>query len=157
MQNSLGNFQLFFNDFFNFKNARNSNSTRNTIENIQKDESKSIQENSRNRPQSDVYMMPTSAQKRPADTALVAVPQLAKRTRNDEIQNYKDKQLAEQGIQRTSNLFAPIMKLEGHESDIFTCEFHPDGEYLGKFKVFCEKNFNQNNDNFFLNSSEFRL
>jgi hypothetical protein len=77
-------------------------------------------------------MMPTSALKRPADNSLVAVPQQAKRTRNDEIQTYKDKQLAEQGINRVSNLFSPIMKLEGHESDIFTCEFHPDGDYLGK-------------------------
>lgn len=76
--------------------------------------------------------MPTNIHKRPADNSLVAVPQLAKRTRNDEIQTYKDKQLAEQGIHRVSNLFSPIMKLEGHESDIFTCEFHPDGDYLGK-------------------------
>lgn len=76
--------------------------------------------------------MPATTQKRPADNSLVAVPQSAKRTRNDEIQTYKDKQLLEQGIQRHSNLFSPIMKLEGHESDIFTCEFHPDGDYLGK-------------------------
>lgn len=77
-------------------------------------------------------VMPTNTNKRPADNSLVAVPQLAKRTRNDEIQTYKDKQLAEQGIHRVSNLFSPIMKLEGHESDIFTCEFHPDGDYLGE-------------------------
>lgn len=76
--------------------------------------------------------MPMVAQKRPADNSLVAVPQVAKRTRNDEIQTYKDKQLADIGIHRVSNLFSPIMKLEGHDSDIFTCEFHPDGEYLGK-------------------------
>lgn len=80
--------------------------------------------------------MPTSAQKRPAESALVAVPQLPKRIRNDEIQTYKDKQLAEKGIKRVSNLFAPIMKLEGHEGEIFTCEFHPDGDYLGKKKYF---------------------
>lgn len=80
--------------------------------------------------------MASLAQKRPADSSLVAVTQSAKRTRNDEIQTYKDKQLLEQGIQRHSNLFSPIMKLEGHESDIFTCEFHPDGEYLGKDKTF---------------------
>lgn len=79
--------------------------------------------------------MPMNAQKRPADQSLVAVPQLAKRTRNDEIQTYKDKQLAEIGVKRYSNLFSPIMKLEGHESDIFTCEFHPDGEYLGKYSL----------------------
>lgn len=76
--------------------------------------------------------MPITATKRPADSSLVAVPQLPKRIRSDEIQTYKDKQLLEKGIHRVSNLFAPIMKLEGHESDIFTCEFHPDGDYLGK-------------------------
>lgn len=78
--------------------------------------------------------MPITAQKRPAETSLVAVPQAAKKTRNDEIQTFRDKQLLEQGIARHSNLFAPIMKLEGHDSDIFSCEFHPDGEYLGKKK-----------------------
>jgi hypothetical protein len=77
--------------------------------------------------------MSTNSQKRPADMSLVTVPQHAKRTRNDEIQTFKDKQLAEQGIHRVSNLFSPIMKLEGHESDIFTCEFHPEGDYLGNF------------------------
>lgn len=76
--------------------------------------------------------MPVNALKRPADNSVVAIPQAAKKTRNDEIQTYKDKVLAEAGINRTSSLFSPIMKLEGHESDIFTCEFHPDGEYLGK-------------------------
>lgn len=76
--------------------------------------------------------MPITATKRPADNSLVAVPQLPKRIRSDEIQTYKDKQLLEKGVHRVSNLFAPIMKLEGHESDIFTCEFHPDGDYLGK-------------------------
>lgn len=80
--------------------------------------------------------MPITAQKRPADTALVAVPQVAKRTKNDELQSYKDKQLLEIGVNRVSNLFSPIMKLEGHESDIFSCEFHPDGEYLGKKIIF---------------------
>lgn len=35
-----------------------------------------------------------------------------------------------QGIERTSNLFAPIMLLEGHMGEVFSCEFHPDGEIL---------------------------
>lgn len=76
--------------------------------------------------------MPVNPQKRAADnSALVAVPQNAKRSRNDElVLSNKDKQL--KGVKRTSNLFSPIMRLEGHESDIFTCEFHPEGEYLGK-------------------------
>jgi Prp8 binding protein len=77
--------------------------------------------------------MPVNAQKRPADnTSLVEVPQNAKRLRN-EVDLYKNKQLIEKGVNRTSSLFAPIMKLEGHEGDIFTCEFHPDGEYMGNY------------------------
>lgn len=78
--------------------------------------------------------MPITALKRPADTALVAVPQTTKRTRNDELQTIKDKQLLEIGVNRVSNLYSPIMKLEGHESEIFSCEFHPEGEFLGKKK-----------------------
>lgn len=35
-----------------------------------------------------------------------------------------------QGVRRTSNLQAPIMQLEGHEGEIFTTEFHPEGEML---------------------------
>lgn len=31
---------------------------------------------------------------------------------------------------RTSNLFAPIMLLEGHEGELFTVDFHPEGQYL---------------------------
>lgn len=76
--------------------------------------------------------MPMAAQKRPADQSLVAVQQSTKKSRNDELQNYKDRQLLEAGVHRVSNLHSPIMKLEGHEADIFTCEFHPDGDYLGK-------------------------
>jgi Prp8 binding protein len=78
--------------------------------------------------------MPVNPQKRAADSsALIAVPQSAKKSRNDElVLSRNDKQLIEIGVRRTSNLFSPIMKLEGHESDIFTCEFNPDGEYLGK-------------------------
>lgn len=82
--------------------------------------------------------MPSIPQKRSADSsAIVAVPQAAKRLRNDElVLSNKDKQLMEKGVTRTSNLFAPIMKLEGHDADIFACEFHPEGEYMGK-QCFC--------------------
>ena len=81
--------------------------------------------------------MPANPQKRPADNlSLVSVPQNAKKSRNDElVASFKDKQLMEKGIHRTSKLSSPIMKLEGHESDIFSCEFHPDGEFLGKNKI----------------------
>lgn len=78
--------------------------------------------------------MPISAQKRAADSALVAVPQATKRLRNDELQlsTPQNRQLMELGVQRVSNLHSPIMKLEGHEGEIYTCEFHPDGEILGE-------------------------
>lgn len=78
--------------------------------------------------------MPVMPQKRPADnSSLVAVPQNVKRSRNDElVASFKDKQLIEKGINRTTNLSAPILKFEGTESDIFSCEFHPDGEIFGK-------------------------
>lgn len=33
-------------------------------------------------------------------------------------------------IKRTSNLFSPIMLLEGHLGEIFTLKFHPEGRYL---------------------------
>lgn len=35
-----------------------------------------------------------------------------------------------QGVQRTSSLMAPIMLLEGHQGEIFSCEFHPEGQHL---------------------------
>lgn len=31
---------------------------------------------------------------------------------------------------RSSNLFAPIVLLSGHESEIFSCKFSPDGNIL---------------------------
>ncbi|XP_075237742.1 U5 small nuclear ribonucleoprotein 40 kDa protein [Lycorma delicatula] len=31
---------------------------------------------------------------------------------------------------RVSNLFAPIMALEGHQGEIFSVKFHPEGQYL---------------------------
>lgn len=69
--------------------------------------------------------------KRPADMALVAVAPNIKRTRN-EVDTIKDQRLMELNVNRTSNLFAPIMKFDGHESEVFTCEFHPDGDFFGK-------------------------
>lgn len=104
------------------------------------------------------------AQKRTSD-AVAIVPE-AKRTRNELIPlNNKDKALMElvsehnlnfglfvfidlcmffiiQGISRTSNLFAAIMQLEGHQGEIFTCEFHPDGDLLvstGFDRQICKK------------------
>lgn len=31
---------------------------------------------------------------------------------------------------RTSNLYAPIMLLEGHQGEIFASKFHPEGKHL---------------------------
>ncbi|XP_026321589.1 U5 small nuclear ribonucleoprotein 40 kDa protein [Hyposmocoma kahamanoa] len=33
-------------------------------------------------------------------------------------------------VPRTSNLYAPIMLLEGHQGEIFTAKFHPEGKHL---------------------------
>lgn len=95
------------------------------------------------------------AQKRASD-ALVAMPDM-KRARNELVAiTNRDKALLEavskilvcfgelqffawqikteikilQGVKRTSSLFAPIMLLEGHEGEVFSCEFHPEGEHL---------------------------
>jgi len=35
-----------------------------------------------------------------------------------------------QGPVRTSNLMAPIMLLNGHQGEIFSLKFHPDGKYM---------------------------
>uniref|UniRef100_T1HYR4 U5 small nuclear ribonucleoprotein 40 kDa protein n=2 Tax=Rhodnius prolixus TaxID=13249 RepID=T1HYR4_RHOPR len=40
------------------------------------------------------------------------------------------KRLHEEGITRTSNLMTPIVALEGHQGDIFSVAFHPEGKYL---------------------------
>lgn len=36
--------------------------------------------------------------------------------------------LLAQDIKRTSDLAAPIMRLEGHEGEVFACKFSPDGD-----------------------------
>ena len=35
-----------------------------------------------------------------------------------------------QGPSRTSNMDAPIMLLTGHEGEIYSAKFHPDGNFL---------------------------
>ncbi|XP_018334206.1 U5 small nuclear ribonucleoprotein 40 kDa protein [Agrilus planipennis] len=67
--------------------------------------------------------------KRKADeSALVPV---VKKTRNEvATTSNKNKAVVEVTTTRTSNLFSPIMLLEGHEGEIFTVEFHPEGQYL---------------------------
>ncbi|XP_050087210.1 U5 small nuclear ribonucleoprotein 40 kDa protein [Anopheles aquasalis] len=74
--------------------------------------------------------MSNSAVKRPSD-ALVPVAS-SKKSRTDLVSyTTKDKQLLEQqNVQRTSNLLGPIMLLEGHGGEIFSTQFHPDGDHL---------------------------
>lgn len=67
--------------------------------------------------------------KRPSNA--VATVQETKKSRNDLVYTNRDKELMDSyNVSRTSGLFSPIMLLEGHGGDIFTCEFHPDGEIL---------------------------
>lgn len=88
--------------------------------------------------------------KRPGDTDTVALIPETKKARADvALYSNKDKQLLEavikvtyyrrhpftfilflQGIRRTSNLLSPIMALDGHQGEIFTCAFDPEGDYL---------------------------
>jgi len=62
------------------------------------------------------------------DDALVPVP---KKARN-EIATYFDRsgQVMEIGPSRTSSMLAPIMLLTGHEAEIFSAKFSPDGEMV---------------------------
>lgn len=82
------------------------------------------------------------------ESALVPV---GKKAKNDVALSNKNKQLTQlnpvrshwelyefleynvlclQAPARTSNLFAPIMVCEGHEGEIFTVDFHPEGQYF---------------------------
>ncbi|KAF7990258.1 hypothetical protein HCN44_000063 [Aphidius gifuensis] len=73
--------------------------------------------------------MPTS-DKRKRDDVLALVP-ASKRTKNEvAVSSNRDKAVIQSGPPRTSSLMSPIMLLEGHGGDIFSLEFHPDGQYL---------------------------
>ncbi|KAJ8868044.1 hypothetical protein PR048_031853 [Dryococelus australis] len=74
--------------------------------------------------------MPVTELKRRADElALVSVP---KRARNEVSTVDSGTSVVESdiGIPRYSNLLAPIMLMEGHQGEVFTVAFHPDGKYL---------------------------
>ena len=69
--------------------------------------------------------------KRPHDdvgsTALVE----AKRPRNELVQSHTtggSTALQASGPPRTSNMEAPIMLLKGHEGEVYTAKFHPEGQ-----------------------------
>lgn len=73
--------------------------------------------------------MPIVDNKRKAEES--ALVPTTKKSRNEvALSNSRDKSVVAAGPARTSNLFAPIMLLEGHEGDVFTVDFHPEGQYL---------------------------
>jgi len=76
-------------------------------------------------------MMPSLDNKRKAeDYSLVTAN---KRNRNElSVIGSREKAVisASNQIPRTSGLFAPIMLLEGHQGEVFSSKFHPEGQHL---------------------------
>ena len=64
--------------------------------------------------------------KRPGELAVVPV---SKRARTEVANVNKGTSIVQNDISRTSNLMAPTMLLEGQQGEIFTVEFHPEGQY----------------------------
>ncbi|CAG9565072.1 unnamed protein product [Danaus chrysippus] len=72
--------------------------------------------------------MPELEIKRKAEEYAV-VP--AKKTRHEiSVVGTREKAVVTSSVPRTSNLYAPIMLLEGHQGEIFTAKFHPEGKHL---------------------------
>ncbi|CAG9134776.1 unnamed protein product [Plutella xylostella] len=72
--------------------------------------------------------MPEMETKRKADDYSV-VP--AKKTRHEiSVVGTREKAVVTSAVPRTSNLHAPIMLLEGHQGEIFTAQFHPEGKHI---------------------------
>ncbi|CAK1550319.1 unnamed protein product [Leptosia nina] len=72
--------------------------------------------------------MPELEIKRKADEYSV-VP--AKKTRHEiSVAGTREKAVVTATVPRTSNLYAPIMLLEGHQGEVFTAKFHPEGKHL---------------------------
>ena len=68
--------------------------------------------------------------KRPAPSDSTAL-MIAKRSRNEIVASQaQNGALTQSGTARTSNMDAPIMLLSGHEGEIYTSKFHPDGDFL---------------------------
>merc|ERR1712029_786045 len=60
----------------------------------------------------------------------VKMPEL-KKPRNELVEvTDKSKALVQSGPARTSNMDAPIMLLSGHQGEIYTAKFHPEGNVL---------------------------
>ncbi|XP_068617848.1 U5 small nuclear ribonucleoprotein 40 kDa protein [Battus philenor] len=72
--------------------------------------------------------MPEMEIKRKADDYSM-VP--AKKIRHEiSVVGTREKAVVTSNVPRTSNLYAPIMLLEGHQGEIFTAKFHPEGKHL---------------------------
>jgi Prp8 binding protein len=69
--------------------------------------------------------------KRPLESSDSTSLVLAKKPRNELVQvTERSKALVESGPPRTSNMEAPIMLLSGHQGEIYTAKFHPEGNVL---------------------------
>ncbi|XP_011340428.1 U5 small nuclear ribonucleoprotein 40 kDa protein isoform X2 [Ooceraea biroi] len=67
--------------------------------------------------------------KRKGDDILALVP-ASKRTKTEVVFSSREKAVVQSDPPRTSSLMSMIMLLEGHQGDIFSLEFHPEGQYL---------------------------
>ena len=68
-------------------------------------------------------------EKRPADGTVALIP--AKKQRNEMVVvNNSSRQIMESGPPRCSNMDAPIMLLSGHSGEVYTGQFHPNGNML---------------------------
>lgn len=71
--------------------------------------------------------MPELEKRKADELSLVA----AKRTRHEiSVVGTRERAVVTSTVPRTSNLYAPIMLLEGHQGEIFTSKFHPEGKHL---------------------------
>jgi len=64
--------------------------------------------------------------------AVAVVPPPSKKARGSEVvvSGNNTKSIQETGPSRTSNLSSRIVQLSGHQGEVFTCKFHPDGEVI---------------------------
>ncbi|XP_063829235.1 U5 small nuclear ribonucleoprotein 40 kDa protein [Ostrinia nubilalis] len=71
--------------------------------------------------------MPEIEKRKAEDFSLVP----SKRTRHEiSVVGTREKAVVTSAVPRTSSLYAPIMLLEGHQGEIFTAKFHPEGKHL---------------------------
>merc|ERR1712241_540565 len=69
--------------------------------------------------------------KRPLDSSDSTALVVAKKPRNELVEvKDRNKAVVESGPPRTSNMEAPIMLLSGHQGEIYTAKFHPEGSVL---------------------------